>query len=190
MSEMIYEASVYTRTVNYRNFKGEQHSAELFFALDPLQLLSVIAKFEVKKVKSGNPALNGKPQPITDEEQVRFVRDLASKAAGFPSDDGESWEPFENFADTLAGKAFLTKLAASDADRKEFSQKVLIDPFKAFVQFAEAEPDNTPKEVQEFKQMLAQMENIFNSETPPDESLEERRTRLAAELEALGSDES
>ena len=43
MSDQIYTASVYERTVKYTNFKGETMDATLTFALDPLQLLSVIA---------------------------------------------------------------------------------------------------------------------------------------------------
>ena len=42
MSDQIYTASVYERTVKYTNFKGETRDATLTFALDPLQLLSVI----------------------------------------------------------------------------------------------------------------------------------------------------
>ena len=33
--------------------------------------------------------------------------------------------------------------------------------------------------------MLSQMENIFKTPSPQDETLEERRARLAAELESL-----
>lgn len=185
MSNLTYEASVYQRTVKYTNFKGETNETTLYFALDPLQLLQVIATFEPKKSKSANPAKAGKPEPLTDEQQLKFVRDLCIKAAGFPSDDGETWEAFEDFDNTIAGKAFLTKLASSDEDRREFSQKVILDPFRAFVEYAAADPSNNPAEVQQFKQMLSQMENIFKTPSPQDETLEERRARLAAELESL-----
>jgi hypothetical protein len=185
MSELIYEASVYSRTVAYKNFKGEENTVVLYFALDPLQLMQVIATFQPKKIKSGNPARQGQTAEITDEEQLKFVRDLATRAAGSPSEDGESWEKFEDFADTLAGKAFLTKLTSSDGDRKEFASKVILDPFRAFVAFAKADTSNTPKDVQQFEQMLSQMENIFKTPEPRDESLEERRARLAAEMAAL-----
>jgi hypothetical protein len=187
MSELIYEASVYSRTVAYRNFKGEENKVVLYFALDPLQLMQVIATFQPKKIKSGNPARQGQTAELRDEEQLKFVRDLACKAAGTPSDDGESWEPFTDFEDSLAGKAFLTKLTASDGDRREFSEKVILAPFRAFVEFASADPTNTPKDIQQFKQMLSQMENIFKMPEQQDESLEERRARLAAELAAIES---
>ena len=185
MSELIYEASVYSRTVAYKNFKGEENKVVLYFALDPLQLMQVIATFQPKKVKSGNPARQGQAAEISDEEQLKFVRDLASRSAGSPSDDGESWELFEDFADSLAGKAFLTKLASSDGDRREFSEKVILDPFRAFVGFAKADVSNTPKDIQQFEQMLVQMENIFRMPEKKDETLEERRERLAAELAQL-----
>jgi hypothetical protein len=185
MSELIYEASVYSRTVAYKNFLGEENKVILYFALDPLQLMQVIATFQPKRVKSGNPARNGQAAEITDEDQLKFVRDLACRAAGTPSEDGETWEPFEDFSDSLAGKAFLTKLTSSDGDRKEFASKVILDPFRAFVSFAKADPSNTPKDVQQFEQMLVQMENIFKTPEPRDESLEERRARLAAELAAI-----
>lgn len=186
MSDTItYNASIYTRTVTYTNFKGETKSVELSFALDPLQLMQVIATFTPKRSKSANPARRNQVEAITDEQQLKFVRDLASKAAGFASDDGETWETFENFDDTLAGKAFLTKLAASDADRREFTEKVILDPFRAFVAYAKADDSNSPKEIQEFDQMLAQMENIFKMPEREDESLEDRRARLAAELASL-----
>lgn len=187
MSELIYEASVYSRTISYRNFKGEVNRAELFFALDPLQLMQVIATFQPKKIKSGNPARNGQVAELSDEEQLKFTRDLACRAAGTPSDDGETWEPFEDFEDSLVGKAFLTKLTSSDGDRKEFAEKVILDPFRAFVSFAKADPTNTPKDVQQFEQMLAQIENIFRMPDKPQETMEEKRARLAAELEALQS---
>lgn len=185
MSELIYEASVYSRKVSYRNFKGEQNDVELFFALDPLQLMKVIANVPVKRVKSGNPSINGTPSEMTDGDQIQLVRDLACQAAGSPSDDGESWVPFEHFSESLVGKAFLTRLASSDGDRREFSEKVILDPFRAFIGFAIADPTNSPKDVQGFKVSLQQMENIFKAPDPKTESVDERRERLAAEMAAL-----
>jgi hypothetical protein len=186
MSDLIYEASVYSRTVKYTNFKGETQETKLYFALDPLQLMQVIASFQPKKnTRSGNPARQNEVLAITDEEQVKFVRDLCERSAGFPSEDGESWEPFDNFSDTIAGKAFLTKLVSSDGDRKEFTEKVILAPFRAFVEFAVADPTNNAKETQQFKAMLGQLENIFSEKEDPNESLEERRARLAAELASL-----
>jgi len=185
MSTITYEASVYSRTVNYKNFAGEEKSVTLYFALDPLQLMSLVASFEIKKVKSGNPALNGKPQEITGEQQFKFIRKLANEAAGTPSEDGESWAPFENFEDSLAGKAFMTKLASSDGDRREFAEKVILEPLKAFVGFAEVDPTNTPKDVQDFKVMMTQMENIFKMPDPAAETIDDRRARLAAEMASL-----
>lgn len=183
-TEIVYEASVYERTVSYKNFKQEQQTVRLFFALDPIELMTMIAGFKPKKSKSNNPAERGK-DVIDDADQVKFVRDIAIKSAGTPSDDGESWEPFENFENTLAGKTFITKLASSDGDREEFAQKVLLDPFRAFVKFAEADPTNTPKDIQQFQQMVRQLESIFSTQGSRDgETLEERRARLQAELAA------
>lgn len=192
MSEQIYEASVYARTVKYTNFKGKEQTVELYFALDPLQLMSLVAGFKPKAAKkSGNPARANDTSAITDEESIKFVRDLAQKSAGFPSDDGESFEPFVEFSDSLAGKAFLTKLAASDVDRQEFAEKVILNPFRAFVGFALAEEGNTEKEKQEFRAMLSQLENVFTVKPRSGESLEERKARLAAELASIDmTDES
>lgn len=184
MSEqLVYEASVYSRNISYRNFKGEISSTDLYFALDPLTLMQLISSFEVKAVKSGNPARAGK-QEISEEAQLKFIRNLASKAAGFPSEDGETWEPFEDFENTLVGKAFLTKLTSSDGDRREFAEKVVLAPFEAFVNYAKADPSNSPKDTQEFETMLQQMRNIFKAPEEKQETLEERRARLAAELAA------
>lgn len=185
MSELVYEASVYSRTLSYKNFKGEENKVTLYFALDPLQLMTFIAGFEPKKVKSGNPARNNQDRDMTPQEQLEFVRKLAVQAAGTPSDDGESWEPFENFEDSLAGKAFLTKLVTSDGDRREFAEKVILAPFDAFVEFAEQDPSNTPADIQQFKIMQTQMKAIFQVPAQQEETLEERRARLAAELAAM-----
>lgn len=185
MTIRIYEASVYSRDVSYKNFNGETTERRLFFALDPLQLMQVIATFQPKTVKSGNPALNGKPSELSDEEQLKFIRDLAVKSAGAPSVDGEYWEKFPDFGDSLAGKAFLTKLTSSDGDRKDFAEKVILDPFRAFVGFAAEDPSNSPSDVQNFKTMLAQMENVFKMPEAKTETLEERKARLALELAAL-----
>lgn len=185
MSELIYEASVYSRTVSYKNFKGEEKTVELQFALDPLQLMQIIATFQPKKVRSGNPARNNQPAEISDEEQLKFFRDIAVKSAGHTSEDGESWTPFEGFEDDLAGKAFLTKLASSDADRREFAEKVLLAPFRTFVGFAVNDPSNTDRDKQGFQKMLGELENIFKVPDPKDESLDDRRARLAAEMAAL-----
>lgn len=185
MSEVFYEASVYTRKVSYRNFKGEEKTAELNFALDPLQLMTVMANYVPRKVKSGNPALNGKEAEMTDEQQIKMVRNLAVQAAGTPSEDGESWEPFEGFDDTIVGKAFLTKLVSSDADRKEFSEKVIVAPFEAFVRYFEADASNSKTEIQEMQQMLARIKKIFVTPDPANETSEERAARLKAELQAL-----
>lgn len=187
MTELIYEASVYSRTIAYKNFKGEEKSVDLQFALDPLQLMQIIATFQPKKVKSGNPARAGQPAEITDEQQLKFFKDIAVKSAGSMTEDGESWIPFEGFENDLAGKAFLTKLASSDADRKEFAEKVLLAPFRTFVNFAVNDPGNTAQDKQQFQTMLAQLENIFKVPDAKDESLEEKRARLAAEMAALES---
>lgn len=184
MSQLTYEASVYKRTVKYKNFKGETNETTLYFALDPIQLMQTIASFAPKTSKSKNPAKQGQPE-ITDEDQIKFVQGLAKKAAGFPSEDGEVWEPFENFEDTIAGKAFLTQLVSSDGDRKEFSEKVILDPFRAFVGFAEQDPTNTAQDTQQLRTMLSQLENVFVGKPDKNESLEERRARLAAEMAAL-----
>jgi hypothetical protein len=187
MSQITYEASVYTRVVKYRNFKGETNETTLFFALDPLQLMASIASFAPKKTKSRNPARQNETE-ITDEQQVKFVRDLAKQAAGFPSEDGETWEPFEDFDNTIAGKAFMTQLVSSDADRKEFAEKVILDPFRAFVGYAEADPTNTKAEIDNLKQMIGQLENVFKGlDANANESLEERRARLEAEIAALAN---
>lgn len=187
MSDLIYEASVYTRTVKYRNFKGEENTVVLSFALDPLKLMSIIAGFGSKRktIKSGNPAKNGQEAPFTDEQQLSFVRDLASQAAGSPSEDGESWVPFEDFTDTIAGKAFLTKLASSDGDRREFAQTVILNPFRAFVEFAKADPSNTAADIQQFETMLGQIEKIFTVPDPTSETVDQKRARLEAEMEML-----
>lgn len=188
MTNLIYEASVYAREVSYKNFKGETKTAELFFALDPMQLMSVIAGYQPKKVRSNNPAIKNTDAPISDADQIKFVRDLVIKAAGSPSEDGETWIPFPDFEDTLVGKALLTKLTASDADRREFSEKVILNPFKAFVAYAEADSSNSPQEVQQLKKMLSQLENIFALPDPSKESTEDRRARLEAELAAMQAD--
>lgn len=183
--EIYYEASVYERIVRYVNFKGDKQEVRVFFALDPIELMALIAGFNPKKSKSNDPSKRGK-EVIDDADQLKFVRDIALKAAGTPSDDGESWEPWEGFGDTLAGKTFLTKLTSSDGDRAEFAQKVLLDPFRAFVKFAEADPTNTPKDVANFKEMVGQLERIFAT---PDvnETVDEKRARLEREMAELTS---
>lgn len=188
MSQPTYEAAVYTREVHYRNLKGVDSKATLHFALDPIALMQVMASVKIKASKSGNPALRNAATEITEEQQLKLILDLAAKAAGFPSDDGETWEPFYDFHDNIAGKAFMTKLTASDADRKEFAEKVVLAPFKAFVDFAAADPSNSPADVQQFKTMLVQMENVFKVQDKPAESAADKRARLAAELESLGDD--
>lgn len=185
MAPIIYEASVYEQEISYRNFKGENKVARLYFALDPLQLLGALAAYTPKKIKSGNPALNGKDVEMSEEDQIKMIRDLAQRSAGSPSEDGESWIPFENFTDSIAGKAFLTKLVSSDKDRKEFSEKVILGPFRAFCSYFEQDNSNSAKEIQEMKAMLTKVERLFSTPNPESETSEERKARLLAELERL-----
>lgn len=187
MSELIYEASVYERTISYKNFKGDVKEVTLYFALDPMKLMGVISSFQPKKIKSGNPALAGKEAPITSEEQLKLVRDLVVQAAGSPSEDGESWIPWVDFENDLVGQAFMAKLTSSDGDRAEFSEKVILDPFRAFVRYAEVDPTNTAKDRADFKRMLGELENIFKEPEAKGETLEEKRARLAAELASIES---
>lgn len=185
MSSISYEASVHTRTVRYKNFKGKEQEFELYFALDPMSLLQLIAATNIKaEKKSGNPAKLNTASGFTEEKQINLVKDLAVRAAGFPSDDGESFEPFEGFSDSLAGKTFLTHLVTSDVERDIFADKVILDPFRAFVSFALAEDSNSEADKAHFRDMLKQVESIF---APKDknESLEDRKARLARELAAL-----
>lgn len=184
MSNPIYEAAVYTREVTYRNFKGEESTVEVSFALDPVQLLEVIAKTPTQKLsKSGDPRKRGQVE-LDEGRSFTFLRDIANQAAGYPSQDGERWLPITDFLETLAGQAFVTKLASSDADRKEFAEKVMLAPFRAFVGYAKADPGNTPKEIAKFEQMLEQFERVF-AVSAADETLEARRARVAQEMEEL-----
>lgn len=185
MSNIIYEAAVYSRNLSYKNYNQEERNVTLHFALDPLSLMQLIAGFALGTSKSGNPALRGKPEEVSGEQQLKFMRKLAVTAAGTPTEDGESWIPFEKFEESLAGKAFLTKLTSSDGDRREFAEKVILDPFRAFVQFAEADDSNTPAEVQEFKLMLDKMERIFTMPEAREETVEEKRDRLRREMAML-----
>ena len=184
MSQPTYEAAVYSRTVKYRNHNGQDKEQTLYFALDPIQLLRVMAGANLKVSKSNNPARAGREE-ISEDDQLRMLQELAARAAGWPSDDGESWAPYENFKNEVAGKAFITQLAASDGDRREFAEKVIMDPFRSFVMFAEADPSNTAKDVQEFKVLLDQIEKLFQMPEKTEESVEDRRARLQAEMAAL-----
>lgn len=188
MSTIVYQAPIYSRDVSYTNFKGETKDVRLDFSLSPLKLLSLIASFDIKPVKSGNPARNGQPGNITEEQQLTFMRDIALAAAGVASEDGESWEEFEGFEKTLPAQAFLAKLAASDGDRREFAEKVILEPFRTFAHYAKADESNSPQDVQKLDQMLSQIENIFKFEEKK-ETVEERRARLEAELNLLGQTE-
>lgn len=187
MSQITYEASVYSRKISYKNLKGEVKEVELTFALDPIQLMRLVASVPTpKKSKSNNPALRAKQEEeITEEQQLKFLVDIAAKAAGEISEDGESFDPIPDFQNLLVGKAFITKLASSDGDRKEFAEKVIIDPFKAFVEFAAADEGNTPAEIADFRKMAEQIERVFTVANDKDEDVEARRLRLAAELASL-----
>jgi len=185
MNDQIYTASVYVKTVKYTNFKNKTQETELFFALDPLQLLQVISSFEIKKKKSGDPRKQGQIEELSAEDQVKFIRNVTKAAAGFPSDDGESWEPFEDFENTIAGKAFLTQMTASDGDRKDFTEKVVLDPFRAFVGYAQSDPSNSKTEIDNLVRMLGQLEKVFAEPAPENESLEDRRARLRRELSEI-----
>lgn len=193
MSQPVYEASIYTRTVTYRNFRGEEQTVDVDFALDPIELLDLIAQSSsVTKVsKSKDPRKRG-TEEVDDNKTFQFIREIAERAAGYPSADGERWLPIKDFCDTLAGKAFITKLASSDDDRKEFAEKVMLAPFRAFVEYAKADPSNSKSEIAKFETMLSQFERIFAVSTA-DETLEARRARLAAEqaeLEKLMGDQA
>lgn len=183
--QLIYEASVYSRTLSYKNFKGETKTEEVTFALSPMELMTVIAGFTPKKSRSRDPRKHGQDEEMTDQQQLEFVKDLALRAAGFPSDDGESWIHRKDFGDEILGQAFLTKLTSSDGDRREFAEKVILAPFRAFVDYAVADTSNTPAEVQQFRVYLTQLENIFKMPDPKEETREERAARLEAELQAI-----
>lgn len=182
---LVYQAAIFTHEVNYMDYKGKTKKAVLNFALDPVQLLEIIASVPTNTSKSNNPSKKGQNIAISDEQQIKLVRDLAAKAAGWPSDDGETWEPFADFQNQLAGKAFMTLLVSSDQMRKDFADTVFLEPFRAYVSFAAADPSNTPKEIQQMQSMLAQLENTFSEKPNPEETLEEKRARLAADLAAL-----
>lgn len=185
MTNPVYEAAVYSRMVTYKNFAGEEQTVEVNFALDPIQLLDLIAQSDSITVKSKSKDPRKKGQEEVDETRsFKFLRDIADYAAGYPSADGEQWLPIDNFTDMLAGKAFITKLASSDADRKEFAEKVMLAPFRAFVEYAKADGGNSPAEIAKFETMLKQFERVF-AVSAADETLEARRARVAAEMAEL-----
>jgi len=184
MSQPVYEAAVYSRNVSYRNFAGEEATVEVNFALDPIQLLELIASSTLTSRSKSKDPRKKNLEEVDEGKSFTFLRDIAAISAGYPSADGERWLPIESFTDTLAGKAFITKLAASDADRKEFAEKVMLAPFRAFVEYAKADGGNSPKEIAKFEQMLAQFERIFTVSVA-DETLEARRARVAAEMAEL-----
>lgn len=166
-----YQAAVYAKKLTYKNYHGEENSTTLYFSLDPLQLMQIISKIKPKNTKSGNPAKRNAETEISEEDQLKLLRDLASQSAGIISQDGETWLPFDNFENTIAGKAFLTSLTSSDADRRAFSETVIIKPFAAFVNFAEADSSNTPGEVQELRIMLSQLERVFAQQGRKDDTV-------------------
>lgn len=179
---VVYEAPLHTQEISYRNFNGDVKTTTLFFSLDPLSLMRIIGEIKFKTSKSGNPALKGQQEELDDGAQLKLVHDLACRAAGHASPDGETWVPWVDFGEDLVGKAFLAKLTASDGDRREFSQKVILDPLRQFVAYAIADESNSPKEVQEFRAMLVKMENVFKAPESNPETVEEKRARLQAEL--------
>lgn len=183
-----YEAAVYSRTITYTNLKGETKSAELTFALSPMDLMGVLARVPKNKTRSKDPRKQSADAGLSDEQQIQMVQELAAKAAGFISDDGETFEPYETFANDIAGQAFMTKLLSSDADRKEFAEKVILAPFRAFVDYARVDDSNTDADIRNLEKYLADLEKAFTFEAKPEETIEQRRARLAAELESLGDD--
>lgn len=185
VDKIIYEAAVYSRNISYRNFKGEELEQEVFFSLDPLKLMAFIARFDFggKKSRSGNPAVRAQEEEPTVEDQLNFVREIACLSAGFPSEDGYRFDPFEDFEKTIVGRAFLTKLAASDADRKEFAELVILDPFRAFVGFAKADPSNDQAEIKSYEEMVTKMQNVLLGKS--EETLAQRKARLEAEMAEL-----
>jgi hypothetical protein len=187
-STVTYEAAVYSRSITYTNLKGETKTVELNFALSPIDLMGVLSNVPTNKTRSKDPRKQNQEAGLTDAQQIKLVQSLAAQAAGFISDDGETFEPYETFANDIAGQAFLTKLVSSDADRKEFAEKVILAPFRAFVEYARVDESNTPKDIQDLEKYLADLERAFTFEAKPEETLEERRARLAAELESLGGD--
>lgn len=185
MTNPVYEAAVHSQKITYKNFKGEEKETELFFALDPYSLLQVMSTYNPKKIRSGNPALNGKDAEISDEEQIKIVRKLAVMSAGMPSDDGEFWINFSEFDTSVAGQAFLTKLATSDEDRRGFSETVILAPFRAFCAYFDADASNSAKEKKDMADTLAKMERVFKVPEVGPETPEERRARLEAQLAEL-----
>lgn len=183
MSANVYEAKVHTAHVEYINFKGERQSADVMFALDPVTMLGVISRIKFDKSRSANPQKRNE-QTMSDSASIELVQDLVSTSAGWPSEDGESWEKYENFNETLAGQAFLTKLTSSDAERKEFVRNVMLTPMRAFIGFARLDKTNSPAEIQELEATYANLEKVFNEslEENRTETLEERRERLQREL--------
>lgn len=185
MTQPVYETTVYSTQVEYTNLNGVRRNEKLSFAMDPLTLLSVIAAIPMRESKSGDPR---KSSPtMSDEAQLRLIRDLAETSWGHPSNDGEMWVNYEDLSETLAGKAFLTRLTTSESIRREFTDNVLVAPMRAFVSFAKSDPTNSPKDIQEFELMLARIEKVF-TEADNEETLEERRSRLQAELQGLSED--
>lgn len=184
MTNPVYEAAIYSREVTYKNLKGEEKTVEVNFALDPIQLLELIARQPVTtKSRSKDPRKQG-TEEVDDGRMFAFLREIADISAGEPSWDGEQWLPIPNFSTLLAGKAFITKLTSSDADRQEFIEKVMLAPFAAFVEYAKDDPTNSKEEIAKFEGMLAQFKRIF-SVSSADETLEARKARLAIEMAEL-----
>src|SRR5262245_10728039 len=94
MSDVItYNATIYSRDISYTNFKGETKTVTLDFSLSPLELMAIIAGYSPKKSRSNNPAKKNQVEEISSEDQLKLFTQLASSAAGFASEDGETWEP-------------------------------------------------------------------------------------------------
>lgn len=189
-STITYEATVYSRDITYRNLHGETKTVNLTFALSPIDLMAVVSRIPTNKSKSRDPRKAGQNEGITDEQRITLVQDLAAKSAGFISENGETFSPWEGFANDIVGQAFLTKLVSSDADRQEFAEKVILAPFRAFVDYARADESNSAKDIQEIEGYLAELEKAFSPDAKPAETNAERRARIQAELAALPADES
>ena len=178
----VYISSVYSTEVHYVNFLGEKKTKTVSFALDPVALLTNISNLDAYEKESANRAQRraGVEVGLSQAGSIDLIRELASQAAGYASEDGENWDRDYDFRDSVAGAAFLTYLGTSEEARFEFAENVFIKPFEAFVEFAKANPSNSPAEIKVLDDNLQALRGAFTKGST--ETLEERKARLKAEL--------
>lgn len=177
------------KTVTYVTYTGESRTRDLYFHLTKAKLMDHL--YLKDRFESATKMLQGEKRDLKDEETyelLQLIKLIINLSYGERSEDGEYFRQTEeiqrNFLDSPAYDAMLWQLFENPAQAVSFLGEVM--PADLMEEAQKQMEPKAPQDRLQKKAPVAKAEKFDDDKVVGEETPEERKARLQAELDALG----